>query len=230
MASDFGARFKQLLVAIHDAGFKGSSFLTAAEIALAENNKIDATVNDTRGRTDLPPGTQPEYSVGPFQINLLAHGGITPENIARASNIESAAQWAYEISSKGTDFSPWSTYTGGQYKNYEGVVKGTAEAYGLTSESKSAWDKFRSTVLSLGPGQLASTITGGAQSAADIVTKPFSSINDFLNWFAESKHWWELLFIVGGAILIVVGIMVYVSPAIEQAVEKGAKVAATAEA
>lgn len=41
-------------------------------IMLHESGGNPGAVNDTRGRTNLPPGIQPEYSVGLFQINVAA--------------------------------------------------------------------------------------------------------------------------------------------------------------
>jgi len=53
------------------AGFQDP--VTAAAIAMAESSGRPWAVKDTRGRTDLPPHTSPELSIGLWQINVLVH-------------------------------------------------------------------------------------------------------------------------------------------------------------
>src|ERR1019366_10543421 len=56
-----------------------------------------------------------ERSFGLWQINTLAH-----PNYDEASLLDPTynAQAAYQISSAGTNWSPWSTYTHGEYKPF----------------------------------------------------------------------------------------------------------------
>jgi hypothetical protein len=65
-------------------------------------------LNDTTGRTDLPPGTKPERSIGLWQINVasdaspqLASWNLTDPDVN--------AQAAFKISSSGVNWQPWST-------------------------------------------------------------------------------------------------------------------------
>lgn len=107
--------------AAYAAGFRNEGLRTFLAIEMDECRNVgpdgDSTqeTDDTRGRTDLPPGVSPEYSVGPAQINLLAH----PECIEFDARLYvGAAFYGRAISKGGTDFSPWSTYQDGSYRDY----------------------------------------------------------------------------------------------------------------
>lgn len=94
------------LAAIQQAGFTGTSATIAAAIAMAESGlQANATHLNTDGSIDR----------GLFQINNRAHPEVSD---SCAFNLQCAAQAAFKISNGGTDFSQWSTYTGGQYKQY----------------------------------------------------------------------------------------------------------------
>jgi hypothetical protein len=100
-------------------GFAGDSDVAAA-IAQAESGGDSTRINNS-AYPNLPgyhkpgPGAQPEYSVGLWQINLLAHPQYTAaQMLLPLSN----AHAAVAISSDGTNFGPWSTYTSGAYEQY----------------------------------------------------------------------------------------------------------------
>ncbi len=97
----------------------------AAAVAMAESRVRGSNppladtnaLNDTIGRTDLPPGTKPERSIGLWQINVasdaspqLASWNLTDPDVN--------AQAAFQISSGGKTWGPWSTYVHGYYKAY----------------------------------------------------------------------------------------------------------------
>lgn len=106
------------------AGFTEPGLSQAVAIAGRESNwEADAT-DDTRRYSvhqqdgtwldpntseTLPDGISPEYSVGPFQINLVAHPDISEED---ARDYGKSAAYAYTLSRRGTDFSAWSTSQG----------------------------------------------------------------------------------------------------------------------
>lgn len=94
--------------AVRAAGFGPVETRTMVAIARAESGcNPQATCRSCGGVR--------EYSVGAFQLNLLAHPHI-PE--AEARDVYAAARWAYQISRQGTDFRPWTTYTSGKYGLY----------------------------------------------------------------------------------------------------------------
>jgi Lysozyme like domain len=85
------------------AGFDDPVF--AASIALRESGGDPSAVNDTRGRTDLPPGTTNEHSIGLWQINLLAWPQYTKDELL---DPEKNARAAREIQRR-QGWAPWST-------------------------------------------------------------------------------------------------------------------------
>lgn len=92
----------------------------AAAIAQAESGGNPSNINNT-AYPNLPgyhppaQGNLPEYSVGLWQINELAHPTYrTGQLLNPASN----AGAAVAISRGGRSFGAWSTYTSGAYKNY----------------------------------------------------------------------------------------------------------------
>lgn len=95
------------------AGFPDPHFATA--IALAESGGVPNAITDTRGATHLPPHTQPEYSIGLFQINLLAHPEYTREQM---SDPHENAAAAFKISKGGTEWRWWGSFTDGRYKQF----------------------------------------------------------------------------------------------------------------
>ena len=84
-------------------GFPDPAF--AAAVAMAESTGDTTRVADTRGQTNLPPNTLPEYSIGLWQINTLSPPGnsYTP---AQLTDPDTNAQVAYQISHSGTQWTP----------------------------------------------------------------------------------------------------------------------------
>ena len=112
----------QLELLWEGAGGPRGAEATAAAIALAESggdpSKIDNTEYAARpGFHEPVAGAEPEYSVGLWQINLLAHPEYTEaEMLDPAQN----AAAAVKISGNGGSFSQWTTYTNGAYRTYLG--------------------------------------------------------------------------------------------------------------
>lgn len=104
------------------AGFRGDSLVKIVAIAGRESNWSEA-VADTRRFTErgsdgiwrdpqtgdeLDYGIGPEYSVGPFQINLNVH----PLSYEEAQDVNASAAFAFRLSEGGTNFRPWSAENG----------------------------------------------------------------------------------------------------------------------
>ncbi|WP_041437940.1 hypothetical protein [Thermodesulfobium narugense] len=99
-------------------------------IAGAESNyNPNIIIDNPNGGILLSSGraSLPEYSVGLFQINLLAHGktlckvfGICNWNdqVSWLLDPYNNAKFAIYISGNGQNFSPWSTYRDGKYITY----------------------------------------------------------------------------------------------------------------
>ena len=103
--------------------FAGGSQATADEaaaIAQAESGGDPSAILNTAypGKPGYHPpgaGALPEYSVGLWQVNLVAHPQYT---VAQMLTPRLNAQAAVAISNGGRSFSAWSTYTSGAYKDF----------------------------------------------------------------------------------------------------------------
>lgn len=94
---------KQAILAIATkAGFPDPKLASA--IAMAESG----------GVSNALASTTKEYSVGLWQINLYKH----PYNRVDMSDPAKCAAAAFKISKGGTDWSPWTTYVAGKYKQF----------------------------------------------------------------------------------------------------------------
>jgi murein DD-endopeptidase MepM/ murein hydrolase activator NlpD len=97
------------------AGFSGAGLNTIVAIAQAESSLDTSARNiNTDGSIDR----------GILQINKKWHPEVSD---AQAYDPAAAFAAGYQISSRGSDFHPWSTYTNGAYKAYlSGVTGGRA--------------------------------------------------------------------------------------------------------
>ena len=115
---------EQAIDAARGAGFAADALVTIVAICGRESGYNANAVNDTRRfsahgpdglwhdpNTDetLPAGISPEWSIGPLQINLIAHPDVTPQ---QAADWGDTFRIAWRLSYQGTDFSPWSTFDG----------------------------------------------------------------------------------------------------------------------
>lgn len=102
------------------AGGSRATADTAAAIAQAESGgNTDAILNTAYPKLPgyRPPGSgaSPEYSVGLWQINELAHPQYTTAQLLTQLGNANAA---VAVSNGGASFSPWSTYKNGAYKAF----------------------------------------------------------------------------------------------------------------
>ncbi len=98
---------EQIASALIRAGLPPDQVDTGIGIVFAESGARSEAVNDT-------PGV--EYSVGPWQINLLAHPGVTSEC---ASDLGCSTNYAVSLWQQ-QGWSPWTTYLTGAYKKFLG--------------------------------------------------------------------------------------------------------------
>ena len=105
------------------AGFRGQGLTTAVAVALAESG----------GRTTAHNATPPDNSYGLWQINML--GALGPErrhqyhlkSNDQLFDPDTNARVANSISGDGHDFTPWSTYTNGAYKDHLTAARKAAQ-------------------------------------------------------------------------------------------------------
>jgi hypothetical protein len=97
-------------------------------------------------RSDATNRTASEYSVGPMQINLMAHPEVS-EDCAR--DFFCALRAAFRISGGGQDFSPWSVYTSGRYAQYMSLNPGSLGLSAATAGAYAAGGINRGVILAL---------------------------------------------------------------------------------
>lgn len=111
----------------YQAGFRDEALVTAVAIAGAESGYSETQVFDGN-----PGQTNPEHSVGYWQINLLAHPEYSEANMKKGLN---NAQAAYTLSGGGSDFSAWSTYNDGKYLAHKSEAQSAIQRYIVSSSS-----------------------------------------------------------------------------------------------
>lgn len=93
------------------AGFPGFLIPIVVAISKAETEGSCSARSTCR---DCVPGVR-EFSVGPFQLNLRAHGSWLTEECAR--DFDCSARAAFRISG-GRNFAPWTAFRSGAYKRF----------------------------------------------------------------------------------------------------------------
>jgi len=98
------------------AGFRGQDAIRAVAIAMAEN------ANAVTNLVYQDPST-PEYSIGPWQINIGNSGGrYSGLNAAQLTDPFNNAAAAFQKYKEAGGFSPWTTFTKGTYLQYMGYA------------------------------------------------------------------------------------------------------------
>ena len=93
----------QIQQAMMVQGFSLESAMIGSSIAMAESG----------GRGAATHVTDHEWSVGPYQVNLLVHRQFS-EGCARSLTCSTAIVW--RLSRGGTNWNPWSVYKSGAYE------------------------------------------------------------------------------------------------------------------
>lgn len=112
----------QLYSLASSTGLTPAQSSIASAIAMAESG----------GNTDaINPGsaTDNEYSVGLWQINVKAHPQYS---ISSLKDAQTNAKAMFAISSGGTNWFPWGTYTNGSYKNFLNASQPSASQTGTS--------------------------------------------------------------------------------------------------
>lgn len=153
----------------------------AAAVAMAESS----------GNANAHNAIPPDDSYGLWQINMLGSLGTSRrKSLGISSNSQlydpgTNARAMVQISSGGSNFSAWSTYTSGAYKKY------------LQGSSTSATDADFSQANSITdiPGETAAA----AKDVAGIVI-------DAANWMVNPSNWLRVAYVVGGVTVVLVGL------------------------
>ncbi len=214
------------------AGFSGAALETILAIIPHEGGYVSDAINNTAYPT-LPgyhapgAGAVPEYSVGPLQINALAHyqsSGMTfGQYVNYLRDPLNNLKEAFKISNGGLNFLPWSSYAQGLVPTGSGVTPvsiGPIPVPGwLDPTNLPFWDGF----------------SGIAKAIVTAIGKPFKLIGDAFSKVVDPHLWWRVLFVASGSLMIWWGINIMsktvrdttiglLNPSVKGAAVKGAAV------
>lgn len=167
--------FSELYDLLGSNGFKGDGLDIGAAVVMAESHgNAKAHNTNTDGTIDR----------GLWQINSFWHREVSD---ACAYNAGCATRAAFKISRRGTDFSQWSTYTSGAWKQYYKGKGGAAAASGVQSDSPL--------------GNADEVVT----DAVDSVGSALSQIAGYVSVLFQASTWFRIgKVVLGGVVLIVV--------------------------
>lgn len=119
------------------AGFTGASLVTAVAIAGAES-----TFDPTRIGDEVLANEKWGPSVGLWQIRSLKNPSAWayPDTLRDAEKLKDPlynAKAAYAISKQGTDFSDWSTFVNGAYRQYEDIANEASTLFDTATKKNS---------------------------------------------------------------------------------------------
>lgn len=208
----------QIAMYARAAGLSGGSVDIAVAVALAESG------GNPRAHNPVPP----DNSYGLWQINML--GSLGPDRRKKLGITSNSALFDPAvnaramslISSKGTNWTPWSTYTNGAYKKH---LQGGAVQTDLVPDF-------------LVPDPL-EDFADGAVEVAKEVGRIAQAIAKAGNWLSRAENWLRIGYVAGGGVLVAAGLTMVVrkealkkiAPALGQAAGKKVKaVRATAAA
>lgn len=175
-----------------NAGFKGNGLVVAVAVALAESGgNTEAVDHDSNGSTDY----------GLWQINSVH--GVTQS--AMFDPVQNAAE-AYNLSSGGSNWSPWVTFTTGAYVGHlpaaQSAVTGVVPGVSLAS-----WYDPGGVLNDIGK---AAAAVGNPEDAVGTVTGTaglISSAEAAVNFVTNTGNWVRLAYILGGSGMVLFGIV-----------------------
>lgn len=177
-----GLDHAQLSLIAQEAGLSGSRASVAAQIALAESGGDSSKHNDN-------PATGDD-SWGLWQINLYKtlgpprrkHLGLAADGSedSKLTNPLLNAQAMAWISDKGGNFSPWTTYTNGKYKDQ-------SDGTGL-------------------PGVISPGVDGAVKTVAGSVGDILEYIGKTALWIGNPHNWIRVVYVVGGVAVVGIGL------------------------
>jgi hypothetical protein len=222
-----GLSVLQIAQYAQQAGFSGLGLVNAVAVALAESG-------GDPGAHCLNCAGVPEDSQGLWQINLNAHPQYQGINMYDPLT---NAKAAFAVSSGGSNFNPWSTFTNGAYKKYLGVASNVlgligGAAGGAVGGASSAVSSATGAVSSAGgavggaintatatansvtgaAGSVASSIASLATNIGAIGTNFQTAINDLLGlgqWLGQPNLWLRIVLVPVAVVLIVLGLILF---------------------
>lgn len=178
---------EQIAKVAKDAGFPGDSLPVAVAVALAESG----------GNPSAHNATPPDDSYGLWQINMLGNlGPARRATFGLNSNSQLFdpavnAKAALAISSGGTSWGAWSTYTNGAYRAHlDEATAGAGKALGVLGDS---------------------TVFGNLPNPLDAIPNPMDALNavaKFLGLLLDWDTWRRILYLIAGASMFGAGVLI----------------------
>lgn len=202
------------------AGFAGDALVVAVAVALAESG------GDPRAHNGVPP----DDSFGLWQINMIGQLGVARRAQLGISTNEALydpetnARAAYGIASGGTNFKPWTTYTGGRYQAF--MAEAAAGVNGTTTGGTNARRIGNSVPTPFGdiavPGVVADAVGAakGVLSAGETLAKVAGLV-------LRPDFWVRTAQVFGGVAVVIVGVSILKRDTIKAAAVEGGMAAAT---
>jgi hypothetical protein len=172
----------------------------AAAVGMAESSGNPKAHNTNAGTGD--------NSYGLWQINML--GKLAPERLVLfgiKSNDElfdpqTNARAMRILSANGADFSPWSAFKSGAYKEHLNVP--------VTDQTDDPL--WKDILKAISPAYAIGSSAGGTvsdvgQGLGSIV----ETVNKSARWISNSENWIRVGYVVGGSVMIIVGLVTMVS-------------------
>ena len=171
----------------------------AAAVGMAESRGNPNAHNTNAGTGD--------NSYGLWQINML--GDLAPERLVLfgiKSNNElfdpqTNARAMRVLSANGADFSPWSAYKSGSYKEFLDMP--------VTDQTNDPlWQDI---LKGLVPGYAIGSKIGGIGDVTQGIGSIVETVNKSARWVSNSENWVRVGYVVGGSVMIIVGLVTMVS-------------------
>jgi hypothetical protein len=216
-----------------------ASIMTA--IALAESG----------GNTDSHNPIPPDDSYGLWQINMLGSMGTSrrkalglPSNSALYDPSTNAVAMKYIYSRQG--YKAWSTYGGPKYQLFISKAKAAKPDSSMLTQGGSWWDwatskdpwnlvppKYEKSIPN-GVGGSSDPVGGALNNAVDSTASLAGQVGNVANavskagdWLSNATNWLRILYVGGGAVVLVLAMQSLFKPVTDAAIGGTAKTAAT---
>jgi hypothetical protein len=172
----------------------------AAAVGMAESGG-----NPRAHNTNASTG---DNSYGAWQINML--GDLAPERLVlfgiksndELFDLQTNARAMRILSANGADFSPWSAYKSGAYKEFLNVPV----------DDKTKDPLWQDILKALSPAYAIGSSAGGTVSdVGQGIGSIVETVNKSARWLSNSENWVRVGYVVGGSVMIIVGLVTMVS-------------------
>jgi hypothetical protein len=170
----------------------------AAAVGMAES-KGDPNAHNTNAATG-------DNSYGLWQINML--GDLAPERLIlfgiKSGNElfdpQTNAKAMRILSANGADFSPWSAYNHGTYKEFLNMP--------VTDQTNDPL--WKDILKGLSPAYAVGSSIGGVTDVTQGIGSVVETVNKTASWLSNSENWVRVGYVVGGGAMIIVGLVMMV--------------------